>query len=164
MPSKKKYQRKKFFVDPAVQGAILWQAILFWLLGSFVYLLIISAYRLVPTWVNAGHLTSEDVWFHISPLVMSSATLLPIVLFQAVRFSHRFVGPMVRLRQVLRQLAAGQEVSHVAFRNGDYWQDIAAEINAVSNTMHGLSERLSRREEHEAAASSRCAIEAASIP
>lgn len=163
MPNNKKYQRRKFFVDRAIQGAILWQAILYWLLGSFVYLLIITAYRLVPAWVNAGHLSYEDVWFHVSPLVISSATLLPIVLFQAVRFSHRFVGPMVRLRQVIKQLAAGQKVSHVAFRHGDYWQEIAAEINAVSNTMDELSERLSSFEEYGDPASSRCAKEASSI-
>jgi len=161
MLCKKKYQRRKFFVDRAIQGAILWQAILFWLLGSLVYLLIITAYRLLPTWVNTGHLSYEDIWFHISPLVLSSTTLLPIVLFQAVRFSHRFVGPMVRLRQVIKQLAAGQKVSHVAFRHGDYWQEVAAEINAVSNTMHELSERLSSRENYDDLAGSQCAIRCA---
>ena len=48
-----------------------------------------------------------------------------------IRFSNRFVGPMVRLSQSMQQLAEGHSVQPIKLRNGDYWQDFAAAFNQV---------------------------------
>jgi hypothetical protein len=161
---RKKYQRKKYFVDSAVQGAILRQAILFWLLGSLVFTLVVAVYRLLPAWISEGGLSFEQFWFHLSPLVISSATLLPLVFFQAIRFSHRFVGPMVRIRQTIKQLAKGQAIRSVKLRRGDYWKDIASDLNDLSVTIEALSEQSKRGESAHAFDEPFCREEALSSP
>ena len=105
------YQRKKYFVDSPVQGAILRQATLYWLYGSLTYTLVVLIYRVVPTWMSGNQIDMGELWYHLAPLFISSIVLFPIVMFRAVRLSHRFVGPMVRFRQILALLAEGDRKS-----------------------------------------------------
>lgn len=128
---KRTYQRRKYFVDPAVQGAVVRQAVYYWLCGSIVFLLFISLYRLIPNALINGW-DGQQVWYHLGPLAISSAVFLPFVLYRAIRFSHRFVGPMVRFRQVLDQLANGEPVPPIKLRDNDYWKDFAQQLNEVS--------------------------------
>ncbi len=139
--------RRKYFVDPRVQGAILRQAAYYWLCGSVVFTLVMFLFRIVPPWLVSGDLDFGTIWHHLAPMVVSSAVLLPIVMFSAVRFTHRFVGPMIRFRQVLRQLAQGETVPPVKLRRKDFWQDVAKELNQVSDRLREVSAREPKCEE-----------------
>ncbi len=126
------YQRKKYFVDSPVQGALLLQAALYWLYGSLTYLLVVLIYRVTPSWFAGHRIDLNELGYHLAPLVISSVILFPIVMFRAVRFSHRFVGPMVRFRQVLKLLAEGKPAPQIRLRDRDFWFDVADEFNQVS--------------------------------
>ena len=65
------------------------------------------------------------------PAVITSILLLPIVIFDCLRFSNRFVGPMYRLRKTMRHAAEGLPVQPVRFRNDDFWQSVAVDFNAL---------------------------------
>ena len=134
-----KEHRRTYFVDPQVQGAILRQAVNYWLYGAFIYCLIVSAFRIVPPWIVGDGMTLGEAWYHLSPLIASSIILLPIVLFSAVRFSHRFAGPMTRFRQILKKLAHGESVPPFGLRSDDFWKDVAEQLNQVSAKLGELS-------------------------
>jgi hypothetical protein len=126
------YQRKKYFVDSPVQGAILLHAAGYWLYASITYTLVVLIYRVAPTWLAGRSIDLNELWYHFAPLFISSVVLFPIVMFRAVRFSHRFVGPMVRFRQILRLLAEGKPAPQFTLREDDFWIEVAEELNQVS--------------------------------
>ena len=68
----------------------------------------------------------------MAPYVVTSAVLFPFAVFSAIRFSHRFAGPMIRVRRTLNQLAQGETPPKVVFRNNDFWSDIADDINEIA--------------------------------
>jgi len=125
-------QRRRYFVDSPVQGAMLLQAALYWLYGSLIYMAVVFIYRVAPVWFSGQQVDLSEFCFHLAPVVVSSAILFPIVMFRAVRLSHRFVGPMVRFRQILRLLADGKRAPQFALRENDFWCEVAEEINKVS--------------------------------
>jgi hypothetical protein len=132
-------RRRKYLVDPPVQLAILRQAMIYWLVGAIVYTLVVSLFRIMPQCFMAEGPSWQMVWYHLFPMVLSSAILLPIMTFSAVRFSHRFVGPMSRFRQILSDLACGESVPPVVLRGGDFWYDIADELNRLNARLKASS-------------------------
>ncbi len=71
------------------------------------------------------------MWLQFGPAAVASILLLPIIIIDVIRVSNRFCGPMQRLRGAMRQLAAGEHVRPVHFRDNDFWQELAEEFNAV---------------------------------
>ena len=79
------------------------------------------------------------MWFFYGPAAIASFLLLPLVILDTIRFSNRFVGPMLRMQRSMRDLARGEEVEPIEFRGSDFWQDFANEFNAVRARMLQLS-------------------------
>ena len=73
----------------------------------------------------------ESLWFYVGCACEISLVLLPLVVFDILRLSNRFVGPLLRLRQSMRQLAQGEHVDPIEFRCNDFWREFADEFNAV---------------------------------
>jgi len=61
-----------------------------------------------------------------------SLCLLPLVLVDVVRLSNRFAGPAYRLRRAMRQLAHGEKVQPITFRQGDFWKEFADDFNRIA--------------------------------
>jgi hypothetical protein len=49
--------------------------------------------------------------------------------YDAVKYAHRVVGPLVRLRHAIKAVAAGGEVDLLAFRKGDLLDGLKDEFN-----------------------------------
>jgi hypothetical protein len=64
-----------------------------------------------------------------APMFLILAAILPIMAFDAIRFSHRIVGPLVRFRQTLQTLAAGEQVQRVKLREGDFLNELRDDFN-----------------------------------
>ena len=77
------------------------------------------------------HAHFGDIGLYYGPALMASLLLLPLMIVDVIRFSNRFVGPLVRLRRSMRELARGECVGPIEFRDADFWQEIAEEFNAV---------------------------------
>ena len=125
--------RKKYYVDPVVQGAIVRRLLLHWcyamLTGAFCLLLLqlftSSASTSLPTHI-------QMFWERYGLLFIAMFLTLPIFIYDSVRLSHRFVGPMVAVRLALKKMGTGGEIPEITFRQGDFWTDIADDINAVA--------------------------------
>lgn len=134
--SKHPYQRKNFFVDPKVQGALIARIVLYW----FVYLIGIALMTLCwqiltgPRQPFLAHLMR--MWTNNAPVLVASLLLMPVVMVDLVRLSNRFVGPLFRLRRSMRELARGQHVEPLEFRDADFWQEVAGEFNAIAAHTH----------------------------
>ena len=130
-------KRKQIFVDPKVQGALVMRVALYWCfcLGTVTIMLLCWSMLTGPARMPWTHL--DDMWFHYGPALIASLFLLPIVMIDIVKVSNRFAGPLLRLRRSMRQLAAGEAVSPIKFRDDDFWQEFAEEFNAVAARLQG---------------------------
>ncbi len=133
-------RRDSFFVDPVVQGRWAWKVVSYW----FFCLLAVELF--VACWLVWLYRPSSSL--ELVGLVMqvcaipfaASLLLLPIVVFDSIRFSHRFAGPMVRLRRTMKDLAEGRASPPVNLRDGDYWNDFALNLNQLIERVERLEE------------------------
>ena len=123
-------RRRKYFVDAQVQGALLRQAVYFWFWASATFATIIFVYRVFPSLLS-GNGQEGRIWYHLAPYLVASAVLFPIVIFNSIRFSNRFAGPMVRVRRTLKELARGETAPMRSFRKNDFWSDTVDDINEI---------------------------------
>jgi hypothetical protein len=140
-------RRRRKFVDTKVQGAVLKQSVYYWLWGSGTFALILFVYRIVPATISGSGSLLEHAWYYLAPIAFASGILLPLVILRAIHFSHQVVGPMMRIRRALFQLADGEPAPTIELRENDHWSDIAEAVNAISEKMTEKSS--SANSEHE---------------
>jgi hypothetical protein len=138
--AKKIKLRKYLFVDPKVQGALLIRVVVYWIVCLASITMMILCWRIITGPARMFYTHFDDMWFNFGPALVGAFLLMPLVLFDIVRLSNRFAGPLLRLRRSLRALAQGEEVAPLEFREGDFWQDFAREFNAVASRMNKLNQ------------------------
>ena len=137
--SNTKHPRKCLFVDPKVQNALITRVVLYWMVCLTGMALILLCWRVITGPPQPFIMHFNELWFYYGPAVIASLILLPLVIFDLVRFSNRFVGPLFRLRRSMRELARGQYVEPLEFRDADFWGGIAEEFNAVRIRLQGCA-------------------------
>ncbi|MEN1678872.1 MAG: hypothetical protein AAGJ46_04725 [Planctomycetota bacterium] len=134
----KKRFRVRLLVDGPLQGALVSRVLLYWVTTVSVMILLAG---LQAAWASRASdlpILLGRATLAFGPALIASMVLLPMVLFDALRFSHRFAGPMKRLRNEAAKLAAGESINPIAFRDGDYWADLAREFNLVAHQIQTL--------------------------
>jgi hypothetical protein len=139
-------KRRRYFVNSPVQGAALRQVVYFWLAGVATYTFVVFTCRVVPYSFSGEDISFSRVWYHLAPAVIASAVLFPLVLFLAIRFSHRFVGPMVRFQRTVKKLAAGETAAPITLRRNDFWGEFASDLNQLTGKISELSSQAPGRE------------------
>jgi hypothetical protein len=125
-------RRVRSFVDPEVQGGLLRKIAFHWII-----LFVVNSISLV-VWVrmfeqpeSGWGATFTDCIQRFLPFFVISACLIPAFVWDTLKITHRFAGPILRLRSALSAAAKGQEVEPLNFRNNDFWQGIATDFNSV---------------------------------
>lgn len=135
---KAKHARRKLFVDPEVQGALVTRCVIYWC----VSLIVVFAALLSPDFifVTLGLVspTGPSIWVRYAPALILSAALTPVLVLDLLRCTNRFAGPMVRTRRFLRSLANGERIEPIEFRNDDFWKGYAGDLNAVLQRIETL--------------------------
>ena len=128
--------RKRIFVDPIVQGALIRQSLVHWLIALVI--LSVGLFSVQIAWDGLD----KSFVHHISTFAMRYGMLLalmvcilPLLIYDSVRLSHQFSGPVYALRVALRKLAEGQSISEVAFRRGDFWAELARDVNRIADRL-----------------------------
>jgi hypothetical protein len=123
--------RQKKFIDSKIQGALVCRIILHWFvflavasLGAFILQVITNPFQPI-----AEH--ARQVWWTHGPFFLVMACLLPAFVYDTVKLSHRFTGPIYRLQQTIRSIIAGGPASRLKFRENDYWQGLAIDFNTM---------------------------------
>lgn len=65
------------------------------------------------------------------PVGICLVILVPVVAWDAIRFSHRLVGPLVRFRRTMQEVARGELVRPIKLREGDYLLDLRDDFNEM---------------------------------
>jgi len=117
--------RQTVWVDSTVQGVLIGRIVLYWI-SALLYVTLGSAcfqYYQHPDWTVAEHVAAlfSQFW----PWIPSAVLCLPLVVFDVVRLSNHFVGPIYRLRQHLMEICEDPHCRALKFRDDDYWQDLA---------------------------------------
>ncbi len=127
----KKNLRKKKFVDPEVQGALTKRLTLHWIL----YIAITAVLVIGLKWLNnpftplGDHLA--EAWTTYGAVLVVLLSLAPMFIFDTMKLSNRFAGPVLRIRNAARQLADGETPQKIQLRDEDFWKDLANEFNRI---------------------------------
>ncbi len=125
-------RRQRNYIDAKVQGDLLRHLLSYWLMGLSTLVAVILIYRIAPYWLSGNSELLLMIWHDLSPLIIVSLAVAPVVIISALRFSNRFVGPVLRFRRTIRLLAEGKTAPQIELRQKDYWKDIADDLNKVS--------------------------------
>src|SRR5690606_19256934 len=68
-----------------------------------------------------------DFW----PTLLCFVIVVPVLCWDAVRFSHRLVGPIFRFRKTIHALANGEPVRPIKLRNGDFLTEMKDDMNLL---------------------------------
>jgi hypothetical protein len=74
--------------------------------------------------------------FVLTPLITIGLGLLFI--YDALKETHRFVGPLYRFRKTIQAVTAGEDIRLVSLRTGDQLQEMKDDLNAM---LRALEER-----------------------
>jgi hypothetical protein len=139
-------KRRQLFVDRRVQGGIIVRCLLYWgtcLATAFVMLFFWS---LLTGPARLSWMTVDQLWFQYGPAFVASILLLPLVVWDLLKVSNRFAGPVLRLRRELKKLARGEHVNPLFFRRQDHWRDMADDFNRVLARLKELEAKVARDE------------------
>lgn len=134
--------RRKIWIDRMVQGGLVGRIILYWL--SVVAYFAIG--HIVFQWIDQPDWTTEE---HFQAMVQAFGfwlpglmLLVPLIIFDIIKLSHRFAGPIFRLRNHLSRVCSGEEKGKLWFREGDYWWDLVDPVNSLITRMLTAEEKL----------------------
>jgi hypothetical protein len=141
--------RKKTFVDPKVQGALVRRLVLHW--SAFVAVASVVAFCLQvlsnPFRPLEQHF--QELWWTHGPFLMVMFFMLPVFIVDTIKLSHRFAGPIYRLRNTVRSLAQGERFQPIKFREFDFWQGLAEDFNAMMARFSGEANEAEKPAESE---------------
>ncbi len=125
-------RRARSFVDPEVQGGLLRKIAIHWTL-----LFVVNALALV-IWVrmfeqpeSSWTATFGDCVRRFLPFFVITILLIPAFIWDTLKITNRFAGPILRLRSAIASASRGQTVEPLHFRNNDFWQEIAEDFNGL---------------------------------
>lgn len=128
-------KRTKIFVDSSVQGSLAGRVSIHWI----CFFAIMIALQFLTTWMVNPMLTRGELFTTVVQnnglFLIAIVLLLPSFIYDTVRLSNRFAGPMVRLKNAFEEVADTGELKEIQFRKGDFWMDIAKNYNAMIRSL-----------------------------
>jgi len=133
--------RNKTYVDPKVQGALVRRLIIHWLVFMGVASAIAFCLQVLTNPFESVSQHFQNLWWTHGPFLLVMVFLLPVFVLDTIRLSHRFAGPIYRLRQTIRSIAQGKPTGRLKFRDFDFWQGLAEDFNQMVDRLsnHDLS-------------------------
>ena len=129
-------QRKNNYIDASVQGSLLRRIVYHWVIffGVAGLSAILVQALLGDPRVNLStriQSAAEEYAF----FVVVVFAIFPAFLLDTIRFSNRFVGPIVRLRRQLHELGTEGDSHSMNLRDDDFWSEICSEFNTVRDVV-----------------------------
>ena len=123
------FKRKKLFVNRGIQGAMALRFGLYWVMyhiclwnGAFMYFFLRA--RLAQLTGSDQPMMSLSEMYALFlkeylPITFAATLLLPAVVYELIRQTHRIAGPLVRFSHAMRDMMAGKTIQPVKLRDGD---------------------------------------------
>jgi hypothetical protein len=139
--------RNRVWIDNYIQGVLVGRIFIYWL-ATILYFgvgIAVSQYCDHPHWTFTEHL---QAWISkVSPWVPSILLLLPLVLFDFVRTTHAFAGPVRRVAIQLNNLLHNPNSTPLVLRRDDYWQEVVDPVNQLQNQILSLHMAMQKQRE-----------------
>jgi hypothetical protein len=126
--------RKKVWID-AVQTRLFVRMGIYWLVYQ------VSLWNLVFIWrlLQEGPGNPIHQYGHFladfAPALVAGLLVLPFLVWDAVKYTHRVVGPIYRFRKTLQAVAAGEPVRPVKLREDDFLTEMRDDINHMLESL-----------------------------
>src|SRR5688572_2852891 len=124
-------RRSRIFIDREVQGALMLRVASYWMFALLSITLMLLCWNVMTGPSRRFVEILLEMFNRYAPALAASMILLPLVMIDVARMSTRFVGPVIRLRGALGDLAANGRTTPITFRDDDFWQDLAEDFNRV---------------------------------
>jgi hypothetical protein len=126
---KQRDKRWRFWADKTIQGRLVARIAVYWVVCQLATVVTMFAMSfLLQGSPTAG---SGSIWSLIVPALTVSTLVLPFALFDAVVFSNRFAGPMMRFRRHFAELADTGSAKEMSFRPTDFYGDLSDNFNKL---------------------------------
>jgi hypothetical protein len=125
--------RGKLFVDSSVQGALARRIVVHWITFFLLSMISLAGFEYFlgdPNLTLSGHV--NVLWQKYAFFILLMIATVPTFVYDTVKLSSRFVGPIVRLRDSIRKLSKGENVGELKFRENDFWRDLSNDFNVVA--------------------------------
>ena len=143
-----RHDRTILFVNSLIQGSLLRRCVAYWGISCFVlwnilFLIDLSQTRRAiaespdVTSIGTLYLNFAGNYF---VLIFTASLLLPIFCWDALKLSHRIVGPFVPFTDALRRLRNGQKVEPITLRKNDLLIGFQKEFNEFVHWNNELNE------------------------
>lgn len=119
--------------------------VIYWLsaVAFFGIGIAVTQYCDYPNWTFAEHVRA---WLSkAGPWIPSMVLLLPLVLYDMIRTSHAFTGPINRVRLQLAKLSQNPNCTPLVLRQDDYLHDIIAPVNGLQHQILSLHMALQKQ-------------------
>ena len=124
-------KRRKKYVDRQVQGALVRRLAVHW----FAFLVLAIVLSFILQFLRNPSTSPYEHWTQLlrnnGGFLLMTICFTPVFLYDSIKLSHKFVGPVLRLGQSLRDLSDGNHVESMKLRPDDYWQEIIGDFNAI---------------------------------
>lgn len=123
-------ERKKVWVDP-------FQTKLSLRIGGYLVVFFVVFCNCLFAWkmieegpINPWQQFLETMKVYL-PVFICLLILVPIMAWDTIHFSHKLVGPLVRFRKTLQDMADGEPVRPIKLREGDYLLELRDDFNQM---------------------------------
>ena len=130
----KKNKRWRLVADVQIQGQLCVRLVFYWVLCQ-----ISMAATMVGFTLLLGEST-DLLWRLLIPALTVSSLFLPIMLFDLIGFSNRFVGPLLNFRKRFSQFMKDGTVGEIRFRKGDYLTDLRDDFNKLQDRLAAIQQ------------------------
>lgn len=137
-------QRQRLYVNRYLQGRVIAYVAWYWCIYHIAlwHAMFLFCYLQYRRDLEAGgpiqtfsELYTRFAAGHIA-VIVCAAVVLPVVLWDVLKLTHRVVGPLVRFTSVLRQLAQGESVRKFQLRRGDLLVGLQDALNEFLASPH----------------------------
>lgn len=123
-------------MNQETRNQIIVQAIRKWSTYAFAILLFVSlgSIWMRPSAPAVGHVLNNAL--SLAPVALASLLLLPFLIREMLADKNRITGPIRRLRGEIQKLRDGQALRTLRLRDGDHWNGLADDFNALVEQIH----------------------------
>jgi nitrogen fixation/metabolism regulation signal transduction histidine kinase len=80
------------------------------------------------------------MWERFGPALVVLLSLLPAIVYDSIRISNRFIGPLIRLRTAMQEVAQDETMEPLRCRRNDFAEDFFIAFNEMLERVNQLEE------------------------
>lgn len=127
-------ERKQVWID-SFQTRLTLRIALYLVLFLGVLINVLFAWKLLSEGASDPGAQFVEMLRLYLPVLLCLLVLVPVMAWDAIRFTHRLVGPLVRFRRTIRSITDGEAVTPIKLRQGDHLLDLRDEFNEMLESL-----------------------------